>query len=112
MNRWTSTAPIHEQLGERVILEMLGQGLCEGAALPSTREIARRYLVNPLTAERALDDLRAKGWIEASESCRDVLSAAAINRAIEAERTQFLREEWPELRRRLVRIGITASDLH
>lgn len=112
MNRWTSTAPIHEQLSHHLIREMLARGQREGTALPSIRDLARRYLVNPMIAERALAHLRDKGWTQARAGGGDALSAAALDLAVEAERKQFLLEEWPELCRHLTRIGITASDLH
>lgn len=111
MHRWDSSSPIYQQVGHCLTATLLGTDAVEGAPLPSVRELARTYMVHPLTIVRALDALRARGWIETRPGKGDCLRAGARDEMAEDGRKSFLADEWPALRGDLMRLGISASDL-
>ena len=51
--QWSDGAPIYRQLKERVIAMMLDGVLKPGDALPSVRQVAAEYQLNPITVSRA-----------------------------------------------------------
>src|SRR3546814_12514867 len=51
--QWNDGAPIYRQLKERVIAMMLDGVLKPGDALPSVRQVAAEYQLNPITVSRA-----------------------------------------------------------
>jgi GntR family transcriptional regulator len=81
---------------EQIVARIIDQTYREGELLPSVRQIASDYLVNPLTAARAYRELgdltetrRGIGLI-VKEGVRDLL--------LRREQKRFLREEWVDSR--------------
>ena len=54
---WNDKAPIYLQLKERVVGMMLDEVVKSGDALPSVRQIAAEYALNPITVSRAYQEL-------------------------------------------------------
>ena len=50
---WNDTTPIYLQLKERVVAMMLDGVLKPGDALPSVRQVAADFQLNPITVSRA-----------------------------------------------------------
>ncbi|MFX5968742.1 GntR family transcriptional regulator, partial [Acinetobacter baumannii] len=61
---WTDQAPIYQQLADRLAVPLLDGSPPEGEALPSVRQLASQYVINPLTVTRALQALSDHGLIE------------------------------------------------
>ncbi|KAG0759839.1 hypothetical protein G6F22_019268 [Rhizopus arrhizus] len=59
--QWSDGAPIYRQLKERVIAMMLDGILKPGDALPSVRQVAADYQLNPITVSRAYQELADEG---------------------------------------------------
>ena len=55
--QWSDGAPIYRQLKDRVIAMMLDGILKPGDALPSVRQVAAEYQLNPITVSRAYQEL-------------------------------------------------------
>jgi GntR family transcriptional regulator len=49
--QWDDSQPIYRQLRDRVVAMMLEGVLKEGEALPSVRQVAAEYRLNPLTCQ-------------------------------------------------------------
>lgn len=79
--------------------------------LPSVRQLAAEEGANPLTVAKAYQQFQTNGLIEVRRGVGMFVVAGAARTLREAERRQFLAEEWPALRERLQRLGITAEDL-
>ena len=47
--KWNEDQPIYRQLRDRVVAMILEQVLGDGDALPSVRNVAAEYQLNPLT---------------------------------------------------------------
>ena len=61
----SSEVPIYRQLVTQVVLAILSGDLRPGDRLPSTRELARRFAINPNTDKRGHHrQLEREGWTE------------------------------------------------
>ena len=109
---WTDQAPIYQQLADRLAVQLLDGSPPEGEALPSVRALASQYVINPLTVTRALQALSDHGLIESRRGLGMYVMAGARERLLRYEREQFLQKDWPALRAKLKRLGLTAKDLN
>ena len=112
MLTWDHHSPIYQQLAQRLSASLLDGELAEGQAMPSVRALASRYLLNPLTVNRALQALGDDGLLETRRGLGFYVRPGARERLRQAERERFLNTEWPVLRARLRRLGLTANDLN
>jgi GntR family transcriptional regulator len=111
MQTWDQRQPIYQQLAERLAAQLLEGEPPEGEAMPSVRALAGRYMLNPLTVNRALQALGDEGVLEARRGIGLYVTPGARARLRAAERERFLHEEWPRLRERLQRLGLGPDDL-
>lgn len=112
MHNWNDTAPIYQQLADRLAVQLLDGSPPEGDALPSVRNLASQYLINPLTVTRALQSLVEMGLVESRRGLGMYVLQGARNRLRTNEREAFLQKEWPLLREKLRRLGLSANDLN
>lgn len=112
MHSWNDNAPLYQQLADRLAAGLLDGDPPEGEALPSVRTLAGRYLLNPLTVSRALQALVDAGLIETRRGLGMYVRRGAHERLLRSEREHFLHSEWPLLRERLQRLGLSAADLN
>ncbi|MCK6421976.1 MAG: GntR family transcriptional regulator [Burkholderiaceae bacterium] len=111
MQTWDHKLPIYQQLADHLAARLLDGELTEGEPMPSVRSLASRYLINPLTVSRAIQALGDEGLVETRRGLGIYIRPGARERLRSAARERFLREEWPELRSRLRRLGIAADQL-
>lgn len=111
MQTWDLQLPIYQQLADTLAARLLDGDPPEGDPMPSVRTLSRQYLLNPLTVNRALQALGDEGLVETRRGVGIYVRPGARERLRQAERTRFLAHEWPRLRGRLRRLGITAADL-
>ena len=112
MQTWDQRLPIYQQLADLLAAQLLDGEPTEGAAMPSVRALASRYLLNPLTVNRALQALGDEGLLENRRGLGLYVTPGARERLKAAERERFLQDEWPRLRERLRRLGIGAEQLN
>jgi DNA-binding transcriptional regulator YhcF (GntR family) len=60
----SSEVPIYRQLVTQIVLGILSGDLLPGDRLPSTRELARRFAINPNTVSAGYRQLEREGWTE------------------------------------------------
>jgi GntR family transcriptional regulator len=111
MQTWDQKQPIYQQLADILAAQLLDGEPPDGEAMPSVRALAGRYLLNPLTVNRALQALGDEGLLESRRGLGLYVTAGARERLKAAERERFLQTEWPRLRERLRRLGIGAEQL-
>src|SRR5256885_17043037 len=92
---WNDGQPIYRQLRDRVVAMILDGVLKEGDALPSVRNVAAEYRVNPLTVLKGYQQLVDEGLVESKRGLGMFINAGARNLLLEGERLKFLAEEWP-----------------
>lgn len=109
---WNSDQPIYRQLADILAARLMEGEPPEGEAMPSVRTLASQHLLNPLTVQRALQALGDDGLLELRRGVGLYVKAGARDRLRNAERRRFLQAEWPRLRARLKRLGITLQQLN
>lgn len=108
---WSDNSPIYRQLKERVIGMVLDGVLKPGDALPSVRQIAAEYQLNPITVSRAYQELADEGLVEKRRGLGMYVIDGARDRLLASERERFLREEWPAMVERIRRLNLDTEKL-
>ncbi|MBS0576927.1 MAG: GntR family transcriptional regulator [Proteobacteria bacterium] len=108
---WNDNAPIYRQLKERIVVMMLDGQLKPGDALPSVRQIAADYQLNPITVSRAYQELADESLVEKRRGLGMYVTEGANAKLLASERERFLREEWPAMVERIVRLGLRVDEL-
>ena len=62
--QWSDNSPIYGQLKDRLVGMMLDGDIKPGDALPSVRQIAAEYQLNPITVSRAFQELADEQVVE------------------------------------------------
>jgi len=108
---WNDNAPIYRQLKERVVGMMLDGLLKPGDALPSVRQIAADYQLNPITVSRAYQELADEELVEKRRGLGMYVTDGAREKLLASERDRFLKEEWPLVIERIQRLGLDFEKL-
>jgi GntR family transcriptional regulator len=109
--QWSDGAPIYRQLKDRVIAMMLDGLLKPGDALPSVRQVAAEYQLNPITVSRAYQELADEALVEKRRGLGMYVTEEAAKKLLSSERERFLREEWPLVLERIQRLGLRMDEL-
>jgi GntR family transcriptional regulator len=108
---WNDSQPIYRQLRDRVVAMILDGVLKEGDALPSVRNVATEYRVNPLTVLKGYQELVDEQLVEKRRGLGMFVRDGARNLLLQGERQKFLGEEWPRIHTTIQRLGLKAEDL-
>jgi GntR family transcriptional regulator len=108
---WSEDVPIYRQLMEHLVGRILDQTYPEGEMLPSVRQLASDYEINPLTVAKAYKELARDGLTDKLRGEGLVVRKGVREALLRRERNKFLKEEWPLLRARLKRLGIDIETL-
>ena len=112
MNReWHDGLPIYRQLRDRVVHMILEGVLKEGDPLPSVRNVASEFRVNPLTVLKAYQELVDEGLVEKRRGLGMFVKTGAHNLLVKAERQKFLNDHWPRVHATIQRLGLDAEEL-
>ena len=109
--QWSDGAPIYRQLKERVVAMMLDGELKPGDALPSVRQVAADYQLNPITVSRAYQELVDEALVEKRRGLGMFVTEEASRKLLGNERDRFLNEEWPQVLERIRRLGLSPEEL-
>jgi len=108
---WNDSQPIYRQLRDRVVAMILDGILKEGDPLPSVRNVAAEYRVNPLTVLKGYQQLVDEGLVETRRGRGMFINAGARGLLLQSERQKFLAEQWPRIQEAIQRLGLTAQEL-
>ena len=108
---WSDRQPIYRQLRDRVVAMILDGVLKEGDPLPSVRNVAAEYRVNPLTVLKGYQQLVDEELVESRRGLGMFVKAGARNLLLRKERQKFLREEWPRVQATIERLGLKPEEL-
>ena len=109
--KWDESQPIYRQLRDRVVAMMLEGTLKEGEALPSVRQVATEYRLNPLTVLKAYQQLADEGLVEKRRGLGMFVAPGASSALLKDERQRFLATEWPKIQAAIQRLGLSAEEL-
>jgi GntR family transcriptional regulator len=108
---WNDTQPIYRQIRDRVVAMILDGVLKEGDPLPSVRNVAAEYRVNPLTVLKGYQELVDEQLVESRRGLGMFVKDGAPNLLLRGERQKFLGEEWPRIHATIQRLGLKAEEL-
>jgi GntR family transcriptional regulator len=108
---WSDNQPIYRQLRDRVVAMILDGVLREGDPLPSVRNVAADYRVNPLTVLKGYQELVDEELVEKRRGLGMFVKEGARNLLLKGERQKFLAEEWPRIHETIQRLGLRAEEL-
>ena len=108
---WNDGQPIYRQLRDRAVALILDGVLGEGDPLPSVRNVAAEFTVNPLTVLKAYQQLVDEGLVEARRGRGMFVRPGARELLLAGEREKFLSEQWPRIHETIVRLGLTPEEL-
>ena len=109
--KWDEDQPIYRQLRDRVGAMILEGVLADGDALPSVRNVAAEYRLNPLTVLKGYQELVDEGLVEKKRGRGMFVNSGARTNLLKAERQRFLDKEWPKVLATIDRLGLNAPDL-
>ncbi len=108
---WNDSQPIYRQLRDRVVAMILDGVLKDGDPLPSVRNVAAEYRVNPLTVLKGYQQLVDEQLVESRRGRGMFINTGARSLLLQGERQKFLAEEWPRVSATIHRLGLKAEEL-
>lgn len=108
---WNDSQPIYRQLRDRVVALILDGVLNEGDPLPSVRNVAAEYRLNPITVLKGYQQLVDEELVETRRGRGMFVRPGARELLLRGERERFLVEEWPRVQETIRRLGLTPKDL-
>src|SRR5471030_875600 len=108
---WNDSQPIYRQLRDRVVAMILDGVLTEGDPLPSVRNVAAEYRVNPLTVLKGYQQLVDEQLVEKRRGLGLFINTGARDLLLQGERQRFLADQWPAIAATIQRLGLTPQQL-
>ena len=108
---WNDSQPIYRQLRDRVVAMILDGVLKEGDPLPSVRNVAAEFRVNPLTVLKGYQELVDEELVEKRRGLGMFVRTGVREILLRGEKQKFLNEEWPRIEATIQRLGIKTEDL-
>jgi GntR family transcriptional regulator len=109
--KWNDDLPIYRQLRDRVVAMILEHVLADGDALPSVRNVAAEYRLNPLTVLKGYQELVDEGLVEKKRGRGMFVTSGARRQLLKDERQRFIEQEWPKIAATITRLGLEPADL-
>ena len=109
--RTQAEKPVYVRLRETIANAILSGQYQDGDPLPSVRALAADEQANPLTVAKAYQGFQDEGLVVVKRGVGLFVAPGARARLKDSERSRFLSEEWPQIRERMQRLGIDASEL-
>ena len=109
--KWSEDLPIYRQLRDRVVDMILEGVLTDGDALPSVRNVAAEYRLNPLTVLKGYQELVDEGLVEKKRGRGMFVTDGARRQLLKDERQRFLNKAWPEVVATIHRLGLDTEAL-
>ena len=103
--------PVYVRLRETIADAILAGKYTDGDPLPSVRALAAEEQANPLTVAKAYQGFQDEGLVIVKRGVGMFVAPGARAKLSESERSRFLKQEWPQIRARMRRLGIDAAEL-
>jgi GntR family transcriptional regulator len=110
-HEWNDSQPIYRQLRDRGVHMILDGVLKEGDPMPSVRNVAAEFRVNPLTVLKAYQQLADEHLVEKKRGLGMFVKPGARDLLLLGERKKFLEEQWPHIAATIQRLGLTPEEL-
>lgn len=111
VTHWNDKDPIYRQLYDHLVTMILDGVVGEGEGMPSVRQIAADERINPITVSKSFQLLLDDGVVEKRRGLGMFVLEGAREKLLEHQRQAFLTEEWPQVRRKIDRLGLEPARL-
>ncbi len=108
---WNDSQPIYVQLRDHAIAMILDGVLGDGDPLPSVRNVAADFQLNPITVSKAYQSLVDDELVERRRGLGMFVRPGARNALLVAEREKFVDKEWPVVLEKILRLGLDPEQL-
>ena len=102
---------IYLQIADHVCEKILKKILQENDRILSIREFAINIEVNPNTVVRAYACLEEQGIIYKQRGIGYFVAAGAFEKVLQLQKKEFMKEEWPHIRKIMGLLNISFEDL-
>ncbi|MBT8095820.1 MAG: GntR family transcriptional regulator [Woeseia sp.] len=109
--KWNDDQPIYRQLRDRIVKMILEGVITDGDALPSVRNVAAEYRLNPLTVLKGYQELVDEDLVEKKRGRGMFVRDGACSQLMKDERRRFLEVEWPVIEATINRLGLDPQEL-
>lgn len=109
--QWHTSQPIYLQLQQLIESQIIDGKITEGSMLPSIRQLSVDYQLNPLTVSKVYHLLVDKGLVEKQRGIGMLVLPGAQNMLQREQKKYFLKQEWPQLKSKMKRLGIQLEEL-
>jgi GntR family transcriptional regulator len=109
--KWNEDVPIYRQLRDRVVAMILEGVLGDGDALPSVRNVAAEYRLNPLTVLKGYQELVDEELVEKKRGRGMFVTDGARLQLLKDERKRFMEKEWPHVVATIERLRLDVATL-
>ena len=109
--KWNEDLPIYRQLRDRVVAMILEGVLGDGDVLPSVRNVAAEYRLNPLTVLKGYQELVDEGLVEKKRGRGMFVTDGAHKQLLKDERLRFIEKEWPQVVATIQQLGLEVDQL-
>ncbi len=109
--QWNDKEPIYLQLKDQIRNMILVGDLKEKEALPSVRQVAADYKLNPITVSKAWQYLVEEDLVEKKRGLGMFVRERAREKLMASDQQKFMNREWPEIEHRIIDLKIDTSIL-
>ena len=103
--------PVYLKLRDMIAAAIIDGRYREGEMLPSVRALAAEQGANPLTVAKAYQQFQNDNLVEVQRGVGMYVAKGAAGVLRQREREEFLKKEWPEIRERMDRLGLSPAEL-
>lgn len=109
--QWNDKEPIYMQLKDQIRNMILVGDLKENEALPSVRQVAADYQLNPITVSKAWQYLVDEGLVEKKRGLGMFVLENAQAQLLASDQNTFMSVEWPQIKTRIKNLKIDVETL-
>lgn len=103
--------PIYLQIADRLMERIAGGELSEDDRMPSVRDVAAELGVNPNTVMRTFEYLQNESIVFTRRGMGYFVSPDARQKILARQRREFLDEELPLIKQKMLMLGISMDEL-
>jgi len=109
--KWNDKEPIYLQLKDQIKDMILSGDIHEGEALPSVRQVAMDYKVNPITVSKSYQILVDEELVEKRRGLGMFVQNGAAIKVQTNENEQFIKEDWPKILTKIQHLNLDTTQL-
>ncbi|VAW44639.1 Transcriptional regulator, GntR family [hydrothermal vent metagenome] len=109
--KWNDKEPIYLQLKDLVKDMILSGDIHEGDALPSVRQVAMDYKVNPITVSKSYQILVDEELVEKRRGLGMFVQNGAAIKVQTNENELFIKEDWPKILTKIKHLNLDTTQL-